>query len=300
VKNHFVPQFALEYWAEGDGKVPYFSRHRGRVNCGRLAPKFTGYDDDLYAFRHVAAERRHAVEQRFFSPLDSAAAPIYARLERREQFEFGEEERRVWAMFLVAGIARVPEKIEKARRIGARHLVSALEEDPEEYLSVKGNEPEATFLDWVKNNQPGMLENVGLSHLTQFLADRKNVQPYMDLDWTVHSVAHADVELLLGDRPVWTHKRPSDPDFMAVMPLSPRSLFVAANSKPLVQRLIDAGPSSLVRLANETIVQHAQLRIYGRAEVSFIDRCLREPPGAFEAAVEAAGKARPSPPSMSR
>jgi hypothetical protein len=114
----------------------------------------------------------------------------------------------------------------------------------------------------------------------------------MNLDWTVHSVAHANVELLLGDRPVWTHKRPSDPDFMAVMPLSPRSLFVAANSKPLVQRLIDAGPSSLVRLANETIVQHAQLRIYGRAEVSFIDRCLREAPGAFEAAVEAARKAR--------
>jgi len=84
------------------------------------------------------------------------------------------------------------------------------------------------------------------------------------------------VELLLGDRPVWTHRRPIDPDFMVVVPMSPRSVFFAAKSERPIKKLIDAGASTVVRLVNESIVQQAQLRAYGRADVSFIDRCVRE------------------------
>jgi hypothetical protein len=276
MKNHFVPQFALSYWQEGDGKVPYFSRHRGRIVLDRCAPKYTGYEDDLYAYSEVPEERRHDVETKFFSPLDNAVAPIYARLERRERFQFTEPERRVWAMYLLAGLARVPEKVEGTRTLGKDHLLRALEEDPEEYLSIRGAQPEETLLEWARKNEPGLLDNFGLSNLTLFLTDRKNLLPYMDMPWIAFGVEHADVELLLGDRPVWTHRRPIDPDFMVVLPLSPRTLFAGAKSKALIEKFIDAGPSKVVRLTNETMVQAAKLRIYGRAEISFIERCVRE------------------------
>jgi hypothetical protein len=276
MKNHFVPQFALSYWQEGDGKVPYFSRHRGRIVLGRCAPKYTGYEDDLYAYSEVPEERRHDVETKFFSPLDNAVAPIYARLERRERFEFTEPERRVWAMYLLAGLARVPEKIEGTRTLGKDHSVRALEEDPEEYLSIRGDQPEETLLEWVRKNEAGLLDNFGLSNLTKFLTDRNNLLPYMHIPWIAYGVEHAHVELLLGDRPVWAHRRPIDPDFMVVLPLSPRTLFVGAKSEALIQKFIDAGASTVVRLTNETMVQAAKLRVYGRGKISFIERCVRE------------------------
>jgi hypothetical protein len=264
MKNHFVPQFALSYWEESDGKVPYFSRHRGRIVPGRCAPKYTGYENDLYAFSEVPEGRRHDVDKKFFSPLDNAVAPIYARLERRERFEFTEPERRVWAMYLLAGLARVPEKIEGSRKIGRDHLVRALEEDPEEYLSIRGDQPEGTLLEWVRKNEPGLLENFGLSNLTDFLADRNNLLPYMDIPWITYGVEHAQLELLLGDRPVWTHRRPIDPDFMVVLSLSPRTVFIGAKSNELIEKLLHAGPSKVVRLTNETMIQAAKLRVYER------------------------------------
>lgn len=144
MKHHFIPQFALSYWQESDGRVPYFSRRAGRIVIDRSAPRYTGYDDDIYSFKHVPEERQQDVETKFFSPLDNAVAPIYARLVRRERFDFSEAERRVWAMYLLAGIARVPEKIERMKELGKHHLARALEDDPEEYLSMRGDQPEST------------------------------------------------------------------------------------------------------------------------------------------------------------
>jgi hypothetical protein len=63
---------------------------------------------------------------------------------------------------------------------------------------------------------------------------------------------------------------------MVAMPLSPRSVFVAAKSEQLMKKLIDAGASTVVRLVNESTVQQAQLRVYGRADVSFIERSVHE------------------------
>jgi hypothetical protein len=182
-------------------------------------------------------------------------------------------------MFLRAAIVRVPEKIAEAKKIGTKHLVRVLEQDPEEYLSRKGDAHEATFLEWVKNNRPEVFANVGLSHHTHFLTDRKYFGPYMQLPWLVYGVEDASVELLLGDRPIWTHKHPSQPDFMAVMPLSPRSVFIAAKSDQLIQRLTGEAANTVARRVNESIVQQARLRVYGRAKDCFIDRCMREPGG---------------------
>ena len=87
---------------------------------------------------------------------------------------------------------------------------------------------------------------------------------------------HASVELLLPDRPLWVSKHPKDPDFIAMMPLSPRSVFIAARDKRVIRRTIDASPNELIRRINESLVSNAWERVYGRATVAFIDRCLRQ------------------------
>ena len=293
MKHHFVPQFALRYWAEADGKVPYFARKGGHIVRDRLSPEYTGYEPDLYAFNEVASDRRHIIEEEFFKKLDNAAAPIYARIERREP-DLSAKERFVWATFVMAANARVPEKIELAKKIADKHVRRALAETPEEYLAVKGAAVEAALLEWVENNVSG-IENLGLVQMVKFLTNEQHVREFLELEWIVHSLAHASVELLLGDRPLWTKGRPSDPEFIAMMPLSPHSVFIASRSKRVIQRTIEANANTLVRRINESVAAHAMLRVYGRAVETFIDRCMRQPEN-IEAAVRKALE-DPTPPS---
>ena len=74
-----------------------------------------------------------------------------------------------------------------------------------------------------------------------------------------------------------------------MMPLSPRSVFIAARDKRAIHRTIDASPNELVRRINESVVSNAWERVYGRATVEFVDRCLRQPQSIDEAVKSAMG-----------
>jgi hypothetical protein len=281
LKHHYVPQFALRYWAEGDGKVPYFIRRNGRVVRDRLAPEYTAYEPDLYAFTDVPAHNRQDLERQFFAKLESEAAPIYAKIERRDS-DLSRQERQLWAMFLMAANSRVPEKVALVKLITDKHVRRALAENPEEYLAVKGDAVETTLQEWVENNMSG-IENLGLIQLAKFLVNPDRIREFLELEWIVHGVSQASVELLLADRPLWAFQHPMDPDFIAMMPLSPRSVFIAARNKRVIEKTINARPNELVRRINESVVGNAWERVYGRATANFIDRCLRQPESRDEA-----------------
>jgi len=49
MRNHFVPKFLLSAWADSDpeGKVHIFTLTARGIYLSRLAPKSTGYEDDM-------------------------------------------------------------------------------------------------------------------------------------------------------------------------------------------------------------------------------------------------------------
>ena len=239
----------------------------------------------MYAFVDVPLENRHVAEREFFAKLESDVAPIYEKIERRDK-DLTQQERVLWAMFLMAAHTRVPEKVALVKQIADKQVRLALEANPEDYLEVRGDALEATLLEWVQNNVSG-IENLGLIELMKFIVHKDRIREFLELEWIVHGLAHTNVELLLGDRPMWVHKRPTDSAFIAMMPLSPRSVFIAARDKSVIQRTIDSSPNELIRRINESVVGAAWERVYGRATLAFIDRCLRQPED-LDAAVSAA------------
>ena len=275
MKHHYIPQFALRYWAETDGKIPYFVRQGGRVIQNRLSPKHTAFENDLYAFVDVPNRNRNLVEKEFFSKLESDVAPIYAKIACREQ-DLTHKEKLRWALFLMASNARVPEKVALAKQIAQKHVRIALAANPEEYLAVRGEAVEETLAEWVANNISG-IDNLGLVQMMKFLVHEGRIREFLELEWIVHGLSHANVELLLSDRPLWTYKQPRDRDFIAMMPLSPRSVFIAARDKNVIRKTIEASPNALARKINESVVGNAWARVYGRATTAFVDRCLRQP-----------------------
>lgn len=278
MKHHYVPQFYLKQWAEADGKLPYFRWLRDRTVTDRIAPRSTAFEQDLYARENVPKEERHAVEE-FLSKLDNAAAPIHQRLMRLEKFTFTAEQRTDWAMFLVAANLRVPDMVKTSKEQGTEALRASLNQNPEEFEKVRGTAQEFTLLEWTEKRFPGLLENFGLEMLIRFLGKPENIQPFMDLEWSAHSIPSSSVEFLTGDRPLWYFQNPQHSHFSIVMPLSPRTIFVGSRVAEFSRAIIDEGENRIARKVNASIISRAEERVYGRAKFAYVDKLFRDTPG---------------------
>lgn len=130
-RNHYVAQFYLRGWAAPDGRVFRYKRVRGKVAERPVSPKATAFRHDLYTVRStlvgVPEADGDALEKKFLSPLDDAAAKVLPKLLGTALTVTGEE-RMVWAMFLNSLLERDPRTLEKNDRV-ARELAAAVMTD---------------------------------------------------------------------------------------------------------------------------------------------------------------------------
>jgi Protein of unknown function (DUF4238) len=276
VKHHYVPEFYLKKWADPDGRVPHYRWLNGRVILGRRAPEYIGFEPDLYAREHVPPEERHKVETHFFSVLDSRAAIIHGRLVRREQFTFTDEERMDWAIFLAAANARTPDMIAHLKKTMSEAVrANLLSTDPKEVEKALGYKPPFTLLEWTEKHFPDQIANFHLRMLLKYLTRQELVQQFMGMDWTIHEVQSRHKELLTCDRPLWYFGKPEHPKFALMMTLSPRTVFIAANTIDLANKMAATPSMRLARLINESVFNRAFERVYGRTTLEYATKYFR-------------------------
>lgn len=274
--HHYVPQFYLRYWADHDGRIPNVHWLKGRAIPGFIkSSKGTGYERDLYAREHVPPEERHRIETHFFSILDDRASKIHAKLERRERFTFTEAERHDWAIFLAAANARTPDIVEFIKKDAEENLRKKLEENPEEVEEKLGYKPPFTLTEWVEKHAPDQLANFGLKMLLKYLTRDDIIQQFMDMIWTVHPSNSRHKELLTCDRPLWYFGKPHDHNFTMMMTLSPRSVFIAAKTDDLAEKMKAMPSMKLARLINESVFNRAYERVYGRVPEDVATRMFK-------------------------
>lgn len=114
-RHHYLPEFYLKRWASREGRLVEFSRPWADVvKPKRVYPRETGFVDRRKELQGLSREVAHAVEEKFFSPVDSEAADVLTRIERNET-DFSGDERSAWARFVLSLVFRVPEIYPKAR-----------------------------------------------------------------------------------------------------------------------------------------------------------------------------------------
>jgi hypothetical protein len=263
--HHYVPQFYLRYWADPDGRIPHYRWLNDRAVYGSIrSARGAAFQKDLYAREHVPDEERHTVETHFFSILDDRASKIHAKLERRERFTFTAEERHDWAIFLAAANARTPDIVQFIKKDAEENLRKNLNENPEEIEKALGRKPEFTLVEWAEKHAPEKLANFGLQMLLKYLTRDDLIQQFMDMEWTVHQPPSRHKELLTCDRPLWYFGKPDDPKFTMMMTLSPRTVFIAAKTMALADKMAATPSMKLARLINESVFNRAYERVYGR------------------------------------
>ena len=113
-RQHYTPVFYLSRWSGHDGKVHVIRKSNGRIARSNHAPKYLGFENDLYSYsENFNAANRAEIETEFLAPLDSEGARIVAEmiagsgLEKRDYV--------LWAQFLTTMKVRTPENVEKLR-----------------------------------------------------------------------------------------------------------------------------------------------------------------------------------------
>jgi hypothetical protein len=166
MRHHYVPQFLLRAWADTmkDKKVETFRLDLQGLPSSRRSPKFVAYEEDLYALsqKSVAGMEQQAIEKHLLRHIDEHAARVRSKLICAGFSGLTYEDKCDWTRFLMSLRLREPQVVQKLRTEASEYLKASLNDNPEVYEAIAGDGYPPTLEDWVKQNYPDVIENVGM------------------------------------------------------------------------------------------------------------------------------------------
>lgn len=282
MKNHYIPQFLLGAWAyiSTDGKIQTFRLDLKEFPTSRHTPKFTGFEDDLYALSKpfVAGMEKHAVEKNCLSQIDHQASIIHHKLVGEGLASLNIKELWGWVYFLMSLRLRQPQMIQKLTEEASTALKESLSTEPAEYETLAQEGDPQTLEEWTEKSFPGLVENFGLSFFHELVGNPKIANKIMKMKWWICDFTGLKNELLIADDPCIFTKGIDDPNLIIALPISPTKAFLATQSKEIAALIPRQDPNNLVIRLNESSLNQARIRIYARnkSPERFIHNRLRK------------------------
>lgn len=268
MKHHYVPQFLLSQWANGeeDKTIEVFRLNLNELRSDRHTPEYTGYEKDLYALSRdkIAGMNQHAVEEHFLKHIDNDAAKVRNKLEETGLNSLNPWDRNAWVRFLMSLRIRQPTLVDNLITSSAEHLRKSLASQPEQFEELALNGDPANLVDWVDENYPGLIDNFGLSFFHE-LVDNPNIgDQILRMTWWLWDFSDAPHDLLLSDNPcIFTHGI-NDANLIISLPVSPKKVFMATHSAMMAENLRKQKPQHLLKRINESSLLQSSSRIYAR------------------------------------
>ena len=204
-RHHYIPSFYLSRWATGhDGRLCQYSRPHNRVVRNRRHPTATGFADKLYELRGLEDDLANAVETKFFSPVDNAAADALALMEAEGNRARWDSRRRTgWAVFLHSLLLRAPEDVSAFKETW-RYLMNAdeLRQWEERYQEIRKPGDAATFQEHMANLPADTHDRSAMNALVSMIDGGNVARKIHHMLWHVIDTSDADFDFLTSDRPI--------------------------------------------------------------------------------------------------
>jgi hypothetical protein len=268
MRHHYVPEFLLRAWADTqpDGKVEVFRLDLPHVPSNRHAPKYTGYEDNLYALTIpvVAGMEQQAVEEHLLRRIDDLAAAVVRKLTTNGLVSLTLEDRCDWARFLMSLRLRQPAIVQQLRTESSEYLEASLIDQPEQYDAIAGFEDPPTLLEWTRKNYPDLIENVGMSFVYKLVDNPEIGERIPRMRWWLWDFTREQNDLLLADQPCLFTTSIDEADLVIVLPIGPRKAFMATKSDRVAAIMRRQRPKDLLLRINESSLNQARMRVYAR------------------------------------
>ncbi|TPI66761.1 DUF4238 domain-containing protein [Mesorhizobium sp. B2-8-9] len=262
--HHFLAQFHLRRWANGNGRVLQWGRiaHTGKIVSKEVAPAATAYGPGLYALKGVPDAKTNVVEERLLGDIDNRAAPILEQLIDKGVQSLNARNRFDWARYLNASAARVPKVIAEANSKAASLLGRKLSEGGAE-------------MEWMFDDPSGPLVNLGIVAMSRFFFTyHKPTRRFLSLRWFVRDVSGSKEALMIGDDPLGRTGNLYEAGCLITLPLSANRLFIATDSPSVAAQVREASDQEVVEAANRQSLINAKQFAYGVADRDMVDEYL--------------------------
>lgn len=200
-----------------------------------------------------------SVERDYFgSRIDTCGSQAHVTLVTDGVAGLDQEAKTNWAYFLCAQMVRTPKMVKLVEEEIANHRDEATAKNLMENLDAIDQAIVARLIDeigdyGVKQASPWLINIV---------AALVRTRPFRSSHWLVRDISDACSELLLGDNPLILSSQEGDRDFICALPLTPRKLFLAANSKTAIAGLAKISANNLVKEANRFTVTQASKSVF--------------------------------------
>lgn len=264
-KHHYLPEFLQKQWRGTDEKLAVFQKgYNSRIVCKRRYPAETGYELGLYARRGEPKELAQALEDQFFSPVDSdASTALNMLVDATRTVEIGQRFRKAWCHFLTSLLIRMPEDLEFIRNdFGKLVEEYTSEPEPDSAFSVK------TSAETLVNPQETQnLVNTAVSEFIESIVSGEAVVSAInDMSWAVLAFDSLAQGLFLSDRPVIRINGIKSKGGHLFVPVGPKHLFVATNGDDLMLEIFKIPANDIISYCNRRIVGCAKRFVYSYNE----------------------------------
>jgi hypothetical protein len=281
-QHHYLPQFYQRRWTGSDGKLVVFERPVEKVLSKRRSPKETAKEAGLYAIPGAPVADRNMLEDKFWRMIDQWGADALAILESTDPASVDQLSRQRWAVFLLALMFRDPASIAKINRAARDHYQTGFTEFAPQYTELRQDYEPGTFEEFIATfDQPGLSE-FGALIVRSFAMNKPIRDQLLSMAWQVVDIDNPRVDLMTSDCPVIRFNGLKDPDGLIMLPLGPRSFFVAYNPAPRDMRAEihhSIVHGRFMEAMNDYVVQSAIRFAYGVDEQGrgVAERYLRKP-----------------------
>lgn len=262
MRHHYVPQFLLKRWQDDSGKVHVFSVKNGKLVSSKRMPKWTGFENDLYAIvANAIGLGSDVLERKIFSPLDNNAAKTLEKLERHEVLT--EDDHIAWTFFMSSLRVRQPDVLDFLRKEGGQLVRQFLAEADAKTLGPGQMSSEQ----WFGENLPGAIDAIRLTNIIPRMITHDEVtETFGSLKWWFREFAETDAPLILSDMPLHWEGGFKNPEFFIQLPIGPHRLFFGTRSEKTEQILSNIEPADLIARANRTSLASASQRVWAQSD----------------------------------
>ncbi len=266
-KHHYIPQFYLSNWCAADGRVVYYRRMPGRVVEGRIAPRSTGFEKDLYTLAHLHDSVRQAVEKEVTAEVDSRAAiALRKMIASRSADGLDRSERLAWTSFVVSLPIRNPAAVADIKQGSTSSVMeSAIETAKERYPEWAGEGDFRAEFEGSIDADPMsrfLSANYGLMIISELMRNPDYHRTILDMHWSVLDLAGAGVSLLTSDRPYRPFRSIRHPHCLIYVPIGPTLAFCASPDPRKRKQLLAQPPKFIVKNMNRALAMFAAEFIY--------------------------------------
>ncbi|WP_082584841.1 DUF4238 domain-containing protein [Caulobacter sp. Root655] len=276
-KHHYLPEFYLKRWAtNGEGKVCVYRRPHGIVDVRWLHPAGVGFQKDLYTIPSRADPvARQEMETGFMTPIDTQAANALAYIAAHGARPPNLKLQQGWSRFVLSLLYRHPRQIEFIRTKVRENDETTWSDLERNYDAIRGPDDPSTYREYRETTGKAICDETE-AQLIRSMIDSAWIGDHLTrMHWNFITLEQPKHGLLTSDDPVMTSNGVGNRDGFVIVPVGPRTLFLAVNDLEVRDAFAKA-PHKLERAFNDATVNQAEAIVVGANEHhrAFVDRRL--------------------------